>query len=68
MAAIAKGGPAPAMTAAAERDYARDLQAWQVKTVIVGPMANQEQMVSFFSALVGYPPTEEGGVAVWFGL
>ncbi len=67
MAAVAKGGPAPAMTSAAERDYAHDLQAWQVKTVIVGPMANQDQMVSFFSALLGHPPTEEGGVDLWLG-
>ena len=68
MAAIAKGESAPAMTSAARRGYARDLQAWQVKTVIVGPMANQGQMVSFFSALLGRPPSQEGGVFVWFGL
>jgi hypothetical protein len=68
MAAIAKGGPKPAMTSDARLAYARDLSAWQVQTVIVGPMANQEQMVSFFSTLLNRPPSLEGGVYVWLGL
>jgi hypothetical protein len=68
MAGIAKSGSTPAMTPEARRGYAHDLQAWQVQTVIVGPMANQEQMVRFFSDLVGHTPNQEGGVYVWFGL
>jgi hypothetical protein len=31
-------------------------------------MANEDQMLRFFSDLFGRPPTEEGGVFVWFGL
>jgi len=68
MAAIATGEPAPAMTSAARVGYFHDLRAWQVTTVIVGPMAHQDQMLSFFSALFGRPPSEEGGVYVWLGL
>jgi hypothetical protein len=68
MAGIAKSGSAPAMTSDARLNYAHDLQAWQVQTVIVGPMAYQDRMVAFFSDLLGRPPTEEGGVFVWFGL
>ena len=68
MAGIAKSGSASAMTSDARLRYAHDLQAWQVQTVIVGPMANQDQMVRFFSDILGRPPIEEGGVYVWFGL
>lgn len=68
MAAIAKGGAAPDMTSAARLAFAQDLKTWQVQTVIVGPMGNQDTMVSFFSALFGRQPREEGGVYLWFGL
>jgi hypothetical protein len=68
MNAIAKGGPKPALTSDARLAYVHDLSAWQVQTVIVGPMANQEQMVGFFSTLFNRPPIQEGGVYVWLGL
>ena len=68
MAGIAKSGSEPVMTSEAQLAYARDLRAWQVQTVIVGPMGNQEQMVRFFSDLFGRAPSQEGGVYVWFGL
>jgi len=31
-------------------------------------MGNQDQMVRFFSDLLGRAPSQEGGVFVWFGL
>ena len=68
MAGIAKRGSEPVMTSEAQLAYARDLRAWQVQTVIVGPMGNQDQMVRFFSDLFGRAPSQEGGVFVWFGL
>src|SRR5256714_1717655 len=68
MAGLAQSGSETAMTAEARLAYARSLHAWQVQTVIVGPMGNQDQMVRFFSDLLGRPPTAEGGVYVWFGL
>jgi hypothetical protein len=68
MAGIAKSGSEPAMTSEARLGYANNLKSWGVQTVIVGPMANQDQMVRFFSDILGRPPTQEGGVFVWFGL
>ena len=68
MAGIAKSGLEPAMTPEARLAYTGDLRAWQVQTVIVGPMGNRDQMVRFFSDLLGRPPTAEGGVYLWFGL
>jgi hypothetical protein len=68
MAAVATGGPAPTISSAARLAYGHDLQTWQVQTVIVGPMGNQAEMVSFFTALIGRPARQEGGVYVWFGL
>jgi hypothetical protein len=68
MAGIAKSGTEPAMTSETRLAYAHDLKSWQVQTVIVGPMANQDQMVRFFTDLFGRPPIEQGGVLVWFGL
>ena len=56
------------MTPEARLAYTGDLRAWQVQTVIVGPMGNRDQMVRFFSDLLGRPPTAEGGVYLWFGL
>jgi len=68
MAGIAKSGSQPPMTPEARLAYAGDLRAWQVQTVIVGPMARQDQMLQFFSDLLGRLPSEEGDVYVWFGL
>ena len=68
MAGIAKSGSAPAMTSEARLAYANDLKSWQVQTVIVGPMGNQDQMVGFFTDLLGRAPSQQGGVYVWFGL
>jgi hypothetical protein len=68
MAGIAKRGSVPAMTSEARLAYALDLRGWQVQTVIVGPMGNQEQMVRFFTDLLGGPPSQEGGVFVWFAV
>jgi hypothetical protein len=56
------------MTSEARLGYANNLKSWGVQTVIVGPMANQDQMVRFFSDILGRPPSHEGGVYVWFGL
>ena len=68
LAGIAKSEAEPAMTPQARLAYARDLRAWQVQTVIVGPMANQGKMVGFFSDLLGRPPSQAGDVFVWLGL
>ncbi|MCI0345142.1 MAG: hypothetical protein L0221_06805 [Chloroflexi bacterium] len=44
---------------------ALDLQAADVRHVVVGPMTNRDQMVAFFGDLFGRPPEEAGGVSIW---
>jgi hypothetical protein len=41
------------------------LAAWQVRAVIVGPMAHQADMIAFFTDLLGRPPLEREGVYVF---
>jgi hypothetical protein len=43
----------------------QDLARWRVKTVIVGPMPHQSEMVTFFSDLLGRAPVESQGVYVF---
>ena len=42
-----------------------DLQRWQLRAVIVGPMAHHAVMVAFFTALLRRPPSERDGVYVF---
>lgn len=44
---------------------AADLRAADVRHVIVGPMAAHDQMIGFFTDLLGRPPQDEGGVSIW---
>jgi hypothetical protein len=65
MAKIATGKGAEPVSDAARPDLMHDLDRWQVSTVLVGPMAYQDQMVRFFSELLGRPPQQNGGVYFW---
>jgi len=68
MAKVALGkGPVP-VSDATRQDLLNDLDRWRVSTVLVGPMAHQDQMVSFFSDLIRRSPQEDGGVYLWLGL
>jgi hypothetical protein len=42
-----------------------DIQRWNVRTVIVGPMAHQAAMVALLTQALGSPPVQVGGVFVW---
>jgi hypothetical protein len=42
-----------------------ELDRWNVRTVIVGPMRHQDRMLALFTALLG-TPEEVGGVDVWW--
>jgi hypothetical protein len=42
-----------------------DIQRWKVRTVIVGPMPNEDAMVSVLARALGSPPVPMGGVYVW---
>ena len=68
MAKIATGkGPVP-VSDATRQDLRNDLDRWRVSSVLVGPMAHRDQMIGFFSDLIGRPPVENGGVYLWLGL
>ncbi len=44
----------------------RELRNWMVSTVVVGPSPGEARERQFFSDLLGQPPDESGGVAVWW--
>jgi hypothetical protein len=66
MIAIQRGGQAPNATPDLKASVGTDLDRWQVRTVIVGPMYNQVAMVGFFTSLLGREPQSVGGVLVWW--
>lgn len=42
-----------------------DLASWHVKTVVIGPMTNEQAEVDLFASLLGRSPQQSGGVFVW---
>jgi hypothetical protein len=68
MIAIQRGGQASDVTPDLGAAVRADLDRWQVRTVIVGPMYNQEAMVGFFTSLLGREPQSVGGVLVWWDI
>ena len=64
---IAAGGhpPADPISIGAER---ADLARWQVQTVIAGPMPHRDLMLRFLTDLLGRPPLDDQGVAVWWNV
>jgi len=68
MLAIQAGRPTPALTATLRARITRDLREWQVRTVIVGPMDHQGEMLRLFTFLLQRPPERVGGVYVWWGV
>jgi hypothetical protein len=65
MRSIELGEPMPALNDGLRRQVLRDVAAWEVQTIIVGPMANRDRMTAFFTWLTGRTPREDGGVAIW---
>ena len=65
MRTIELGEPTPALSDDLRRQVRGDLAAWKVQSIIVGPMANRERMVAFFTWLTSTPPREDGGVSIW---
>ncbi len=57
-------GPAP-LTDELRRQVLRDLTAWKVDAIIVGPMPYRERMIAFFTWLTGTTPRQDGGVYIW---
>jgi hypothetical protein len=65
--ATADGDPA-AMTDSDRQQMLNELSLWQVKTVIVGPMINEQWEVQLFTLLLNRGPQELEGVYVWWGV
>jgi hypothetical protein len=65
MEAIWATGVAQPLTDDLRRRIATDLEVWQVRDILVGPMPHRREMTAFMTALTGRPPVESGGVAIW---
>ena len=62
---IQGGRGAPALTPPLRSRLIGELRRWQVRTVLVGPMANEDGMASFVTSLLHRSPRRVGGVWVW---
>ena len=52
-----------------ERDQAlRDLAAFKVVAIVVGPSQGRDAIVTYLTSVLGSPPAETGGVDVWWHL
>jgi hypothetical protein len=67
LAAVAAGMGRPTLDAATRSRLRDQLSAWAVTTVIVGPMAHEDDAVAFVSDVLGRAPESTGGVQVWWG-
>jgi hypothetical protein len=66
--AIAAGADPAGFPLGLHDEVLRELKAWHVGTVIVGPMPNQVRMVAFITAVLAREPMQTGGVYAWEGL
>ena len=66
--AIASGADPAGFPDGLRDQVQRELKAWHVQTVIVGPMANQASMVAFITRVLAREPIQTGGVYAWEGL
>jgi hypothetical protein len=66
--AIAEGADPSGFPDGLQDQVRRELQAWRVQTVIVGPMVNQARMVAFITGVLAREPRQSGGVYAWEGL
>src|SRR6266568_4900167 len=65
MRMIEQGEEPPALSDDLRGQVLRDLGAWKVEAIIVGPMPYRERMIAFFTWLMGTPPRQDGGVYIW---
>jgi hypothetical protein len=59
------GQPPPRLIGPMRRALARDFIRWRIGSVVVGPMPNQQTMVSFLTDLLGREPEVVEGVYLW---
>jgi hypothetical protein len=66
---IAAGWDVPKLDPYKRLAYTGDLFYWDVRTVVIGPMHTKQERANarqMFTELLGRPPSEEGGVDVWW--
>jgi hypothetical protein len=64
---VAQGRAAP-LTPQTRQQILSELKSWQVQTVIIGPMTNEQQEIDLFTSLFGQAPQPADGVYVWWGV
>jgi hypothetical protein len=65
---IQNGHPPLPISDATRQSFLDQMRADGVKSVIVGPMGQHDNMVQFFTELLGRAPQNIGGVQAWFGV
>ena len=68
MIAIEDGTAAPPVGPQLRRTLLDEMRGLRIRTVVVGPMRRQAEMVAFFTGLLGSRPVERGGVYLWLGV
>jgi hypothetical protein len=63
---IGQGSAVPELTDARRRQMLVDLAHWKVRTIVVGPMEHQGQVLDLFGSLLDRPPALVDGVYVWW--
>jgi hypothetical protein len=63
--AMQQGAAAPELSAVYRAAVLAELRRLQVQAVVLGPMAGEDRMLAFLTAVVGRPPTQTGGVYFW---
>ena len=63
--AMQQGAPAPQVSTAYRTAALAELRRWQVQAVVLGPMAGEDRTLEFLTAVMGTPPTQDGGVYLW---
>jgi hypothetical protein len=64
----AAGGEPIVLTDTDRNQVLNELASWHVKTVVIGPMVNEEWEVQLFSSLFNRPPQRMEGVYVWWSV
>ena len=63
--AMQQGAPALEVSASYRAAAMAELRRWQVQTVVLGPMAGEDRVLEFLTAVMGTTPTHAGGVYLW---
>ncbi len=63
-----EGGQFVAVSPSERNQALRELAAFRVATIVVGPSRGRDAVVSYLTSVLGTPPLETGGVDVWWHL